>query len=239
MATNARIPTPVHIRWQRLQHQVLPLVTVIFCSVLAWRLWREAPQVTTVGQVNSEVADARSPAFGTLVSPLQAGGPQLFDVVSAGQIIARVERQSGTWSDVIAPISGQVTAIHHRIGEAINTGQTYCTISGGQGHLITSYVRIEDRTQPIPGMPVNIQTRSEPYRNFRARVERVGPQYQPIPHAQLRHREEEWGLPVIIAVPPEAQLRPGELVYVGWLRSAPPGENRSANAPPTATLAVR
>lgn len=239
MATNARIPTPIHIRWQRVQYQVLPLLTVIFCSVLAFRLWHDAPQVTTIGQVSSDVADARSPAFGTLAPPLSGPGPQLFDVVSAGQIIARIERQSGTWSDVVAPIAGQITAIHHHLGEAINTGQTLCTIAGGQGHFITSYIRIEDRAQPVAGMPVSIQTRTEPYRNYRAVVQRVGPQYQPIPHAQLRRRDEEWGLPVIIALPTNAQLRPGELVYVGWLRSSVPAEGAVVGPQAAAAVAVR
>jgi multidrug resistance efflux pump len=212
------IPTPVHVRWQRLQYQIIPLLAVMLCSAVAWRLWRESPQTAAVGQVNTESVNAASPASGTLIELSVGKGPRLFDSVTTGQILARVEHADGKLSDVIAPRAGQIISVHHEPGQAVNTGQALFTVAADHGRYVTTYLRADQRAQPTPGMAVDVRGRSPSSKTVRAIVERIGPQYQAIPAAQLRDRKaEEWGLPVIIALPPEASLRPGELVYIGWL----------------------
>jgi hypothetical protein len=78
-------------------------------------------------------------------------------------------------------------------------------------------------------MPVDVRLRSDPSQIFHAAVERIGPQYEQIPDVQLRdQKSKEWGLPVVISIPSDAALKPGELVYVAWgTAGAPTTDNRS------------
>jgi len=216
VSNNSRIPTPMNVRWRRLQYQLVPVLTVLLCSLIAWRLWREAPRVTAVGQVGIENADVRSPSAGVLLDLPSGRAPRLYDLVTTGQLLARLEHDGKT-TDLTSPITGQVVTLHRRPGDTVREGQLLVSIAGEQGRYITTYVRSDKRVQPEPGMPVDVRLKSDPSKTYRTAVERVGPQFEPIPPAQLRDRKaEEWGLPVIISIPPEAALKPGELVYIGW-----------------------
>jgi multidrug resistance efflux pump len=215
VSNNLRIPTPINVRWRRLQYQLVPFLTVILCSLIAWRLWHEAPRVTAVGQVGIETADVRSPSDGVLLD-VPGRAPRLYDVVTTGQLLARLEHDGKT-TDLTAPVTGQVVKLHRRAGDSVREGQLLVSIAGEHGRYITTYVRSDQRLQPEPGMPVDVRLKSDPSKTYRTAVERVGPQFEPVPAAQLRDRKaEEWGLPVIISIPPEAGLKPGELVYIGW-----------------------
>jgi hypothetical protein len=222
VSENRTIPTPINVRWQRLQYQIIPVMAVVLCAAVAWRLWHDAPRANGIGQVNAESADARSPAAGTLVDLGPAKQPHLFDSVVAGQVIARVEREGGKPVDVTAPISGQIMTVRHTAGETVRSGQTLMTIAADRGKYITAYVRSGDRVHPEPGMAVDVRSASDPSKVYQTWVDRIGPQYEPVPPQQQRSKKsEEWGLPVMIVVPPDATLRPGELVYVGWRTGAP------------------
>lgn len=217
MSKLSPIPTPLSVRWRRLQYQLVPVLTVVLCSLVAWRLWHDAPRVTAVGQVNVESTEVRSPAAGTLLDLPAARSPRLYDSVTTGQLLARLEYDGGKTVDITAPLSGQVVALHRKPGDAVKAGQLLVSIAAERGRFITTYVRSEQRVQPEPGMAVDVRLKSDPSKTYRTTVERVGPQYEQVPPAQLRDRKaEEWGLPVIIAAPPEAALKPGELVYIAW-----------------------
>jgi hypothetical protein len=55
--------------------------------------------------------------------------------------------------------------------------------------------------------------RVTPRRAFESYVAAVAPQVEPIPKRHLHNPNvEEWGIAVQIVIPPEAELRPGELV---------------------------
>jgi multidrug resistance efflux pump len=215
-AKTTPIPTPLSIRWRRMQYQLLPLAAVVMCGVLAWRLWRQSPRLTIVGQVDAQTASVRAPTDGLLVELPRGRSLVLYDGVSAGQVVARLEHE-GKSTDLIAGMSGQIVAVHHRPGHAVTAGEAILTIASDHGRSITTYVRAEQRLSPEAGMPVEIRLRSDISQSFAASVQRIGPQYEPVPPAQLRDRKsEEWGLPVVISIPPDVSLKPGELVYVGW-----------------------
>ena len=208
---------PFSVRWRRLQYQLVPVLTVLLCSVVAWRLWQAAPRVTAVGQVSVESTDVRSPSAGLLVDLPGGNAPRLFDAVIAGEVVARLEHDGGQLTDIVAPASGKMVALHRRPGDTLNRGQLILSIAPDRGRFITTYVRSEQRVQPQPGMAVDVRSRSDPSKSYRTIVQRVGPQFEPVPAAQLRDRKtEEWGVPVVIAAPPDAPLKPGELVYIGW-----------------------
>jgi len=221
-APNHRIPIPLHIRWRRFQYQLIPVLTVVLCSLIAWRLWTQSPHVTILGQVDVESALVTSSVAGNVVAPGEARH-QLYEPVSKGELLARVQTANGSEVEIAAPISGQIVKLHGSKGRHVAAGDPLFTIAADRGRHITTYVRADQRLQPEPGMPVDVQLRSDPSQTFHASVERIGPQYEPIPAAQLRDRKsEEWGLPVVISVPPEAILKPGEFVYIAWRSNSTP-----------------
>ena len=199
-----------------MQYRLLPLAAVVLCGALAWRLWRQSPRLTIVGQVDAQTASVRCPTDGILVELPRGRSLELYDTVSAGDVVAQVE-QNGKRTDLTANMSGQIVAIHRRPGHAVTAGESILTIASDRGRSITTYVRAEQRLTPEAGMPVEVRLRSDPTQTFAASVQRIGPQYEQVPAAQLRDRKsEEWGLPVVISIPPDVSLKPGELVYVGW-----------------------
>lgn len=220
--SNRAISTPLFVRWQRMHHRLIPVLAVLLGTGAAWRLWREAPRVTAIGQVDIETVDVRSPASGEEVEIADGThhAPRVFDSVGSGQPIARVRKAGGQVVDVISPIAGQIIKSHFQPGDTVSSGDRLFTIAADQGVSITTYVRSDQPMRPEPGMQVDVRERSDGARDMRAVIERVGPQYERIPAAQLRDRKaEEWGLPVIIMLPQNTDLKPGELVYIGWLPS--------------------
>jgi HlyD family secretion protein len=253
------IPTPAPVRWQRAQLQLLPVLTFLLCSVVAWRLWQTqgltAP--TVVGEVNPYRAEVASPRGGVLA---RIAGRQLrlYDSVAAGEVVARVSKAKGTTpgagagakggsgsaaadaaesedadetdnSDgavvpVTAPIGGQVIGVYARPGHPVQPGEPILTIAAAYGSSVTTYVRPGQRIQPEPRMSADVRLRSDPSKVYRGVIERVGAEVEPIPVKQLRDQKvKEWGLPVIITLPPEATPHPGELVDVN-LRPNPAGK---------------
>jgi len=199
-----------------MQYQLLPLAAVVLCGALAWRLWRQSPRLTIVGQVDAQTVSVRAPTDGMMVELPRGRSLELYDTISAGDVVAQVEHD-GKRTDLTAAISGQIVAIHHRPGHTVIAGESILTIASERGRSITTYIRAEQRLTPEAGMPVEIRLRSDTSQAFAASVQRIGPQYEPVPPAQLRDRKsEEWGLPVVISIPPDVALKPGELVYVGW-----------------------
>jgi multidrug resistance efflux pump len=163
-----------------------------------------------------QTASVRSPTGGILVELPRGRSLEMYDSVSAGQVVAQVEHDAKR-TDLTAAMSGQIVAIHRQPGRSVTAGETILTIASDRGRSITTYVRAEQRLSPEAGMPVEVRLRSDPTQTFAASVQRIGPQYEPVPPAQLRDRKsEEWGLPVVISIPPDVALKPGELVYVGW-----------------------
>lgn len=217
MPGSSRIPTPFNVRWQRLQYQIMPVIAVITCSFVAWLLWIRSPHLTSVGQVSPEAADVRSPSAGTLLDP-PTGALSLYDAVSAGQVIARVERERGKETDITAPTGGQLVRINIHPGQPVKTGELLFTIAADHGRYVTTYLRPDQRTVPELGSSVSIRLADGPSPTYRGSVARVGPQLVPIPSNGQRkgHKNAQMGLPVIIALPPEAAMRPGEAVYVAW-----------------------
>ena len=55
-----------------------------------------------------------------------------------------------------------------------------------------------------------------------SKVDTIGAQVESVPSRQLRDQKvPEWGLPVRLAIPPDADLLPGEIVTLVFRKSAP------------------
>ena len=112
-----------------------------------------------------------------------------------------------------APIDGLVTAIHRVPGQTVTPGEPVVSISAETGRYIVAYLRQGQRVLPAVGMPVVVRLKTRPQVKFETLVDRVGASYVLIPEAQRRDpTRPEWGLPVRIALRPDADLVPGELV---------------------------
>jgi len=114
-----------------------------------------------------------------------------------------------------SPIQGKISAIYRRPGEAVRAGDLVMTVAATETQHVISYIRQYQRIRPDVGMTAEVRTRSIPQMIVQAKVDRVGPKYEPIPPHQLFDpKVPEWGLPVRLAVPGDVKLRPGELVEV-------------------------
>jgi multidrug resistance efflux pump len=122
--------------------------------------------------------------------------------------------------EVKSPIDGTVIEIHKYPGESARAGKTLMVIAAKDAPFIMGYLREDQPLRPATGMKVTVRTRggATPRRGFDTYVAAVGPQVEPIPQRHLRNPNvAEWGMRVQIAMPPEADLRPGELLdLVFW-----------------------
>lgn len=141
-----------------------------------------------------------------IIAPLQAA--VLTQELRIGELQLQVEGL-----EILAPISGVITVVHHVPGQTVQVGEPIVTIASPEGTHIVAYVRQRNDIQPQVGMRVSVQLRSHPGERFDSIIERVGPGYEPVPLSQLRDpATPEWGLPVRITLRRDVDLKPGELV---------------------------
>src|SRR3989440_292397 len=114
-----------------------------------------------------------------------------------------------------APMDGVVSVINHRSGEAIAVGEPVVTLSALSAVRIVGYLRQPIVVEPAVGMSVEVRARSLKRAIGRGKIEQVGTQLEPIDPALLppsSFRTPVLGLPVVVSLPPELKLLPGELV---------------------------
>jgi multidrug resistance efflux pump len=117
--------------------------------------------------------------------------------------------------EIRSPIDGTVMRILERPGQSAQPGLPIMIIAADRSDFIIGYIRDGQRLRPAPGMAVTIRPRSDPRRITKSYVDGVAPQVELLPQ---RHRLnpdpniQEWGLPVQIAIPKDADLRPGEML---------------------------
>jgi multidrug resistance efflux pump len=113
---------------------------------------------------------------------------------------------SGPWT---------VAAIHRLPGESVRAGDPIVTLAAERGRYIVSYVRQWQHVEPSKDMDVDVRVRAPTARPVTTKVERVGPQVEPVPVEMCRDpRVPEWGLPVFIRIPADFKGRPGQLLDV-------------------------
>jgi len=119
-----------------------------------------------------------------------------------------------------SPIAGKVCAILRHPGQAVEAGDDILMIAADRGRHIVTYVREYDQVRPRVGMVVSVKPRNAAAKVVQAHVLRIGPQVEAVPPHQCADPARlEWGLPVLISVPEDADLRPGELVDIAFTTS--------------------
>jgi multidrug resistance efflux pump len=116
-----------------------------------------------------------------------------------------------------APIDGVVAAINKRPGENAIVGDLVVTVGALQPSRIVAYVRQPLNTQLKTGDLVEVTTRTTHRVSTAAKVLQVGTQLELIdpsllPPSTANQRIAEYGLPVLVDLPPALALAPGEIV---------------------------
>jgi multidrug resistance efflux pump len=113
-----------------------------------------------------------------------------------------------------APISGMVSMVHHLQNERVLRGMPIVSVSDPNTGRIVAYVR-----QPVTVLPTTndfavITTRSQPRQTGRGQILHVGAQMEIINPAMIspESKRMEVGLPIVVSLPTNIRLVPGEFV---------------------------
>ena len=117
-----------------------------------------------------------------------------------------------------APIDGVVSMIYHHPGEPVAASEPIITISATNTSRIVAFVRQPLTFEPRTGMQMEVRSRVGAHRMSRGQVLKVGRQLESVlpellPHAPSGgHVTAEFGLPLLVTLPTDLQLHPGEIV---------------------------
>jgi multidrug resistance efflux pump len=141
-----------------------------------------------------------------------------------------------------APISGMVHNVNRQVGEYVTEGEPLMTIVSDKADRIVAYLRQPYGVEPQPGQAVEVSTRSYERKRFQTQVSQVGVQFEMITNALAYMRPGsvvDSGLPVVVRVPPEMAIRPGEVVDLVFHNSRrwPFGLRRDTPSPTPAARA--
>jgi len=116
---------------------------------------------------------------------------------------------------VLAPISGTVTAIHHQAGEQLTAGQPIAVITSKEGARIVGYLPPGFPVLPRIGMNVEVRTRTSTRQTALGKVTGIGPSWETVTNVFVQPVMvrptvvHPLGRPISISVPPELKLLPG------------------------------
>jgi multidrug resistance efflux pump len=238
------VPVPLKLALRRARYQLVPIFTMLISALLAGWLWaRHAHSATTSGEVSAIRVAVESKVEGLLEQipqpihlfdsvrngqlvarvDLTLFDKQIQRLRATSQPIAEREAQIAELQarldarEIKSPIDGTVMEIHQWPGQSVKLTKPIMVIAAEQADFIIAYLREDQPLRPVPGMKVTVRTRGgvTPRRTFETYVRSVGPQIEPMPQRHLRNPNvAEWAMPVQIAMPAEAELKPGEMVDV-------------------------
>lgn len=114
-----------------------------------------------------------------------------------------------------SPIDGVVTSVDKYPGSMVATAEPILRIASSHVDYIVGFVPQPVRVEPVEGMEVEVRSRGAHRAVGYGRVLHVGTRIE-LFDAPLRIRglgnAQQRGLPIIVSVPPNLKLRPGELV---------------------------
>ena len=121
---------------------------------------------------------------------------------------------------VTAPIDGCVSKLNEMTGSVVIDGDPIATIANPTANRIVGYLSQPLRIEPKVGMKAEIRSRGLVRTTGETQVTLVGPRIE-LFDAPLRIRgmgaAQERGLPIVMGIPPNMHVRPGELVDIRLL----------------------
>lgn len=117
-----------------------------------------------------------------------------------------------------SPFDGIVSEIQRKSGEAVLAGEPILTIAETKPREILAYADQDLATRLRANMKVKLIKNSDPQQVANSQITHLGPGMQLVPE-QLRHDPAvlQWGRPMLIKVPPNMDLMPGEIVGIKGL----------------------
>ncbi len=117
-----------------------------------------------------------------------------------------------------SPCDGVVSSILIRPGQTVLPGQPIVTIIANNTRTIIAYANEKQMQQIKPGQKITLYTNTIPRRMSYSRVINIGPAVEQLP-ARLWPKPDlpQWGRPVLIEIPPQWHLTPGEIVGIEGL----------------------
>lgn len=117
--------------------------------------------------------------------------------------------------EIRSPVTGKIVMILRHPGQSVQPGNEVMIVAREQSDSAIAYLRSDQRIRPEMDMRVYVWPRGGRSRPVEARVAGVGPQMQEIPELIARSQKvREWGLPVLVRLPPGYRARPGEVVNI-------------------------
>jgi HlyD family secretion protein len=126
--------------------------------------------------------------------------------------------------DLLAPFDGVVSVVHRWSGETIQAGEPILTVSQEKPSRVVAFIRQPIQVLAQPGMKVEVRARGGKREMGIGEVLRVGSQLEPIASSLLPRTSglpsgggsgggiTENGLPVLVSLPSNLRLYPGEVV---------------------------
>jgi len=122
-------------------------------------------------------------------------------------------------SHLKAPIDGVVSMIYVQQNEQVRRGIAIADITPHSSSNIIGYLRQPIQRHPKVGDQVQVTTRTSPRLKGFSTVLKIGAQLEPLNPALLSAETPrmEMGLPIVVGLPPDMTLLPGEFVDVALL----------------------
>jgi hypothetical protein len=143
---------------------------------------------------------------------------------------------------LVAPQAGMVHFVYRQPGETVVAGESLFSISPPRSERIVGYLRQPYTVDLQIGAKVEVVTRERPRRRFELEVAQVGARVEVITNTlAIMPMNTLWdaGLPFVIPLPDDLNLRPGEIVDVRFRRSGWWfGRDTAASEPPPAAFAA-
>jgi multidrug resistance efflux pump len=182
--------------------------------------------VNTRDALQAEVTE-RSKAAAQIAARLELlrplGEPELAAPTEADRFLAQLEAahaaalKSLEPFTLVAPISGMVSLPLRLIGEFVPAGEPLLSIDSVRAENIVAYLRQPYRFDPEVGMIVRVTTRTFHRQVFLSHIQQVGAQVLVLTNAVAVFRpgnQVDAALPLIVPIPPDINIRPGEVVDV-------------------------
>ena len=129
----------------------------------------------------------------------------------------RIEQISKPYT-LVAPISGKVSSIDRVRGETVMNGDRVLAITSEEPTQLIAYLKAPVAIPLESGTPVRLQTRGKNKRTATSQIEGISPAWEPLSQSADTPNAGEFslnlGLPILLTIPSDLKIRPGELVDI-------------------------
>jgi pyruvate/2-oxoglutarate dehydrogenase complex dihydrolipoamide acyltransferase (E2) component len=233
--------------WREFVARFLPAIVFVVIAIIALIFWR---QRLSPASILGEAETIHAVINATDTGVLTELSVRSFQQVKPGELLGKiVVNDPKVPLPLVSPIEGAVTCLHAAVGDKVKVNTPVITITGNKPDRIIAFIRQPISFVPEEGAPVEVRPRARHSGTISAAVQRVGLQLAPIPAtllplaaARRENPHTEYGLPVIVSVPSELKLFPGEIVELTLLAKPvpptpplPPPAPKTNAPPPVAT----